>query len=287
VAIPIAQAQIDAANRLHVRCAQWSSTDRAFERLATGSPGWDRESCILKSAVINDLYSTRVFAIWRMAEHLTHVMANRPADEHDLAEAIASLPNAEGDAVERRHWSFASKVLHFFVDGDRYPICDSFCRIMVAYHLGLGGRVPDAGNPYRAFMANLERVRELSNIDASLRDLDRYMWLVGQYRDWLKKGDEAITNGELRGLFEDATVEVGRDTVPCPGKRRQSLCGALAGPRSLARRAELNEGRSPGHPPAAHQRCLGLAARSQALYLQPDLLAQTECSSLHASSATR
>ncbi len=210
-AIPITQAQIDAANRLHARCPQWSSTDRAFEQLGERFPGWGRESCILKSAAINDLYSTNVFAIWRMAEHLMHVMADPPADEDDLAEAIASLPNAEGDAVAQRHWSFTSKILHFFVDGDRYPIYDSFCRIMVSYHLGPGGRVPDAGNPYRAFMANLERVRELSTIEASLRDLDRYMWLVGQYRDWLKKGDEAITNGELRGLFESEEAEAQAD----------------------------------------------------------------------------
>ncbi len=155
-----------------------------------------------------------------MAEHLT-------ADEHDLAEAIASLPNAEGDAVERRHWSFASKILHFFVDGDRYPIYDSFCRIMVAYHLGLGGRVPDAGNPYRAFMANLERVRELSNIDASLRDLDRYMWLVGQYRDWLKK---ALWPG-------DAALRVGPSLTKeeAPGIRRPPINAASNSPRAPKR----------------------------------------------------
>jgi hypothetical protein len=52
---PIDRSQIDAANLLHHRCPQWSSTDRAFERMARLFPGWDRESCILKSAVINDL----------------------------------------------------------------------------------------------------------------------------------------------------------------------------------------------------------------------------------------
>jgi hypothetical protein len=210
-AVPITQVQINAANRLHTRCPQWSSTDRAFERLAKYFPGWDRESCILKSAAINDLYSTNVYAIWRMAEHLMNVMADAPADPDELAEAIASLLNAEGNAVERRHWSFASKILHFFVDGDRYPIYDSFCRSMVSYHLGRGGCVPDSANPYKAFMRNLQRARELSDVDASLRDLDRYMWLAGQFRDWLKKGEEARTNAELRELFEDEAAEVQAD----------------------------------------------------------------------------
>ena len=56
---------------------------------------------------INDLYSTRVYAIWRMANHLAQVMTDPPPDE-DLPEAIASLPSADGRTVERRHWSFAS-----------------------------------------------------------------------------------------------------------------------------------------------------------------------------------
>jgi hypothetical protein len=200
--VPITQAQIDAANRLHHKLPQWAASDRAFEQAAERFPHWDRESCVLKAAAINDLYSTRVYAIWRMAEHLMHVMADPPGDAGDLAAAIASLPGAEGGQVERRHWSFASKILHFFVDGDRFPIYDSYCRDMLAHHLGRGGRVSDPANPYRAFMANLGRLRDLSGLTASLRDLDRYLWLAGQYRDWLRKGEDARTNSELRSLFE-------------------------------------------------------------------------------------
>ncbi len=209
-ATAITQAQIDAARRLHERLPQWSSTDRAFERLAESFPGWDREACILKAAVINDMYSTNVYAIWRMAEHLMHVMAQPPADD-DLPEAIAALPAADGVTIERRHWSFASKICHFFIDGDRFPIYDSYCRDMIARHLGRGGCVSDPANPYRAFMTNLQRLRELSDRDASLRDLDRYLWLTGQYRDWLKRGDEAQLNSELRSLFEDDDPEAQAD----------------------------------------------------------------------------
>ena len=64
---------------------------------------------------------------------------------------------------------------------------------------------------YRAFMTNLERLRELSACDASLRDLDRYLWLTGQYRDWRKKREEAQLNSELRSLFEDNRPRVQAD----------------------------------------------------------------------------
>jgi hypothetical protein len=146
------QAQIAAARRLHGRLTIWTATDRAFQQLREGLPGWDLEACILKAAAVNHLYSTNVFAIGRMAEHLMGVMQKPPDDPVALVEAIASLPDAEGKAVERKHWSFASKLCHFFVCGARFPIYDSYCRAGVARHLGRGGYAEDAGNPYTAFV---------------------------------------------------------------------------------------------------------------------------------------
>ena len=210
-AIPILASQIDAARRLHDRLEQWSATERAFERLRESFSGFDREACMIKSAAINDLYSTRVYAIWRMAEHLIKVMAAPPEDPCELVAAIASLPGPEGHEVERRHWSFASKICHFFVDSDTHPIYDSFCRDMIAYHLGRGSCVSDRQNPYRAFRKNLEWLQQLSGLSVSLRDMDRYLWLAGQYRAWLKRGDDAQTNSELRSLFENESPEVQRD----------------------------------------------------------------------------
>lgn len=198
---PVTPAQIEAARSLHNRLPNWAATDRAFEQLRRHF-GWDRESCILKAAAINDLYSTRVYAIWRMAEHLMHVMADPPDDPAALVEAIAKLPMDDG-TVPRKHWSFASKVGHFFVDGDRIPIYDSFCREMIAYHLGSSRYSTDAINPYGAFITNLSCLRDESNLSCTSRDLDRYLWLAGQYRAWLENGENATPNTELRLLFTD------------------------------------------------------------------------------------
>jgi len=209
-AIPILSAQIDTAHRLYDQVPLWSATERAFERLKQSFSGFDLETCMLKSAAINDLYSTNVFAIWRMAEHLRKVMAAPPEDPCELVAAIASLPDREGQ-VKRRHWSFASKICHFFVDSDTYPIYDRYCRDMITYHLGRGGCVSDQQNPYRAFSKNRERLQQLSGLSVSLRDMDRYLWLAGQYRAWVKRGDDARINSELRSLFENESPEVQRD----------------------------------------------------------------------------
>jgi len=204
--IPVTQSQIDAAARLHSRLPQWASTDRAFERLSRHF-AWDLEGCILKAAAINDLYSTNVYAIWRMAEHLHNVMKAPPEAPEELVAAIASLPDEDG-TVRRRHWSFASKICHFFVNGDRFPIYDSFCRDMIAHHLGHVASLPDDGNTYRVFINSVERLRGESGLSVSLRDMDRYMWLAGQYRQWQKHGDEFPTNGELRTLFSSPDPEI-------------------------------------------------------------------------------
>ena len=204
--------QVEAAGRLHHRTTQWESTDRAFELLSKQLPGFSREACILKAAAINDLYSTRVYAIWRMAEHLHQVMTSQPPDDPvELVKAIAALPSSDGSAPERMHWSFASKIGHFFIDGDRYPIYDSYCRDMLAFHLGPAQHVRDQANPYRAFLKNIEKLRALSGLSSSLRDMDRYLWLTGQYREWLRSPDDAVTNSELRSLFQDNSAAMQDD----------------------------------------------------------------------------
>jgi len=210
--IPITQAQIDAARRLHDILEIWPTTDRAFELLGSRFPGFGPEATIIKCAAINDLYSTNVFAIWRMATHIVKTMETPPADPDALAESIARLPDEDG-TVRRCHWSFASKLCHFFIDADEHPIYDSYCRDMLAYHLGRGRCVTDAANPYRAFKQNLLKLRELSGVTASLRELDQYLWLAGQYREWRKRTEDARINGELRGLFEKPPTDGAREDL--------------------------------------------------------------------------
>ncbi len=46
-----------------------------------------------------------------------NVMVNPPEDPGDVVEAIASSPD-EDEIVRHKHWSFASKISHFFINGD-------------------------------------------------------------------------------------------------------------------------------------------------------------------------
>jgi hypothetical protein len=68
--VPLTQMQIDAACRLHQRLDQWWLSDAALKRLRETLPGFDRESCLIKSVAIKALYGTQVLAIVRMAEYV-------------------------------------------------------------------------------------------------------------------------------------------------------------------------------------------------------------------------
>ena len=209
VPVPLLPSQIAAAHRIYALTTQWQHTQRAFELLRERVPGFDLAACLLKVAAVNQLYGTNVYAVGRMAEHVAGIMAAPPDDLIDLVEMIACLPPAEGQKQTHRHWSFASKFAHFFVD-DRIPIYDWYVWEMVRFHLGAGFIPGDPAKPYRSLAENLARLRSLFGITCSAGELDCYLWLAGVYREWQRKGPIAQINAEAKAMFENPTPEVKR-----------------------------------------------------------------------------
>lgn len=123
-----------------------------------------------------------------------------------LVERLAALPKTPAQSVARRHFSFASKFAHFFIDRERFPIYDSHADGMVAYHLGRKEREKDPEHPYRAFVKNLHTLRERAGITCSAAELDRYLWLAGLYRAWRHNAKSQI-NIEVARLFESPSSE--------------------------------------------------------------------------------
>lgn len=179
--IPLSREQIDAANCLYNQLTQWKTADNALWALAEGFPQWDVASSLLKVAAVNQLYATNLYAVMRMAEHVALLMAHPCPEIEDaaLVERIAKLPTTSEEHKPRRHYSFASKLAHFFVDANRFPICDSLAVPMVEYHLGRDNCVRDDAQPYQAYVENLRRLSQYAGLAWSGRDLDKYLWLAG------------------------------------------------------------------------------------------------------------
>ena len=195
LAVPLSMSQVEAANRLHGKLLQWQITDRALQALHVNLPGFDIEATLLKVAAVNQLYGTNVYAVMRMAQHITKIMlvADKMEDA-DLVEKIASLPS-------RKHRSFASKFAHFFIDMERFPIYDSYAVKMVLHHLGKQGQDRKTEYPYKAFVEDLHILRRNAQFSCSIRELDHYLWLAGLYQVWLRNPDSPV-NTEVKELFE-------------------------------------------------------------------------------------
>ena len=202
LAIPLTILQIEAANELHLQLPQWKDTDDALRALYDRFPGFDVKATLLKVAAVNQLYGTNVYAVDRMARHIVDVLNAREGfDDIDfLVEELATLPR-------RKHISFASKFVHFFIDKERFPIYDSFAEDMVKFHLGRQGWIKDKEHPYRAFFQNLVKLKEqvCSQGPCTYEALDRYLWLTGLYKAHRTKANPKI-NREVEELFKALSI---------------------------------------------------------------------------------
>ncbi len=207
MAIPLLQSQDEAAVQLRGRLVRWAATDRALERLARQIPDFGFEASLIKVAAINQLYGTNIYAVARMAEHVSRIMTTTPdtTQEVELVERLAALPPACSDQKERKHLSFASKFAHFFIDDKRFPIYDSYAVEMLSYHLGAAGQVKDSDHPYRAYLINLVTLRNSLGFACSYRELDHYLWLAGLYRAWTRNPNAQINTEVATMLLSGGT----------------------------------------------------------------------------------
>jgi len=200
LAVPLLQSQIEAANKLHKQLSQWQVTDRALYTLHTHFPDFVVEATLLKVVAVNQLYGTNVYAVVRMAKHIVDILYERDnLEDIGLVEKIAQL--------ERKHTSFASKFAHFFIDKERFPIYDSFAEDMIKFHLGRQPWIRPDKHPYRAFVQNLARLKELagSQLSCTNEELDRYLWLAGLYKAYKCRANPKI-NREVEDLFESLSL---------------------------------------------------------------------------------
>lgn len=204
LAVPLVASQVTAACRLHNLMGGWRATDRALEALARRFPDFEHEAVLLKVAAVNQLYGTNLYAVARMAEHITRLMSTKTGHTPDLVDVIAKLPDGERP---RRHISFAAKFAHFFIDTEKFPIYDSYALRTVRHHLGQSVSAPPP--TYVEFARNVNRLKELARLGSSLRELDRYLWLAGLYRQWQISQDRISV--EAAALFASSSPDVKAD----------------------------------------------------------------------------
>ena len=196
--------QVLAAVEIRNALDGWSAANGVLSSLARMKWEDEHEAALAKAAVLNQLYFTNVMAIFRMAKRIESLAKDGVFDRDDPVEVVEAIAALDGENSKRKHWVFASKYAHFFIDTDRFPIYDRLAADMVLFHTGERMNISERENPYRLFYDRFIEVRGASGLSSrTCSDMDAYLWLAGCYRLWLKKGEKAEINREVFGYLAD------------------------------------------------------------------------------------
>jgi len=195
---PIRAIQIQAGATLRELLNPWNSTDNALTLLAIRFPDHTLEACLVKTATLNALYNTNVFAVWRMGEHV-HRVLNEPGRSNgpDLVDRMAQMD------ANRAHRSFASKYAHFFIDPEAFPILDQYVVKMLAWHLGHRRVWPES---YVEFHDWFNQLRPFCEGNPSTKEIDQYLWMAGMKREFDRSGRKYLS-ASVGDLFERTDTE--------------------------------------------------------------------------------
>lgn len=198
--IPLSPHLVRAACDLHATLMPWHRSDEALLAIRTGVPGFSPAATLAKVVAVNALYYTNVFALVRVAEHFSGVLARADLGTAgpELVDALADVPKGGTEKRKVRRLSLAAKFAHFFIDGDRFPIYDRYAVRMVAKHAGTS--MTSLDGRYAAFTAAFNALAISAGIVSQRRRLDRYLWIQGQYEEWSDQGK--ASSGDLEVAFK-------------------------------------------------------------------------------------
>ena len=138
------------------------------------------EDILIKCSTLNDFYSTNIFSIYPVAKHIFELNIDKRLKECDL-----TLVNDIADVTEldRRFYSFASKYCSHH-NPEQFPIYDNYVDKVLRYFR----RVDKFANfknedlkDYVKFKTILDEFKVYYALNQySLKDLDRYLWLLGK-----------------------------------------------------------------------------------------------------------
>jgi len=185
-------------NQIEAACKFWKDggwETKEFAQLKQVFPK-SQDAVMLKAVAVNALYGARVIAISKVGKRLEELLkashSTGPELVEELVDEIKSVTN-------RRHYSFAAKYAHFFINPD-LPILDQYAEYMVAKHLG---RAQGSQNPkrYLKFVEDIEKLKRLAGLTCDCTQLDAYLWVAGEYWCWKKEPQREI-DADLKRCFE-------------------------------------------------------------------------------------
>lgn len=159
---------------------QEEALDRLFQDYAPGNK--DIRDILLKAAALNAFYSTNIFSLYPVAEHILALDIDLRLQAGDPS-LVEDLKTVEGSGTVRRFYSFATKYCSHHRP-EEFPIYDHYMTVTLRHFRDRDAFAPfqdGALEDYRRFREVLQAFRERHGLrEFSWKELDRYLWQVGK-----------------------------------------------------------------------------------------------------------
>ena len=137
---------------------------------------------LLKVATLNDFYSTNIFSVYPVAEHILSLKIDERLSQGD-ATLVNEIQNVTINGVTRKFYSFSTKYCSHH-NPNEYPIYDSYVEKVLKYF-----RKTDKFSNFKN--ADLKDYQKFKNIiiafreyygleEFNLKEIDQYLWQLGK-----------------------------------------------------------------------------------------------------------
>ena len=137
---------------------------------------------LLKVATLNDFYSTNIFSVYPVAEHILNLKIDERLRQGDVT-LVKEIQNVTINGVTRKFYSFSTKYCSHH-NPNEYPIYDSYVEKVLKYF-----RKTDKF--FNLKNADLKDYQEFKNIiiafreyygleEFNLKEIDQYLWQLGK-----------------------------------------------------------------------------------------------------------
>ena len=137
---------------------------------------------LLKVAALNDFYSTNIFSVYPVAEHILSLKIDERLRRGDVT-LVNEIQNVTINGVARKFYSFSTKYCSHH-NTKEYPIYDSYVEKVLKYF-----RKTDKFSKFKN--ADLKDYQKFKNIiitfreyygleEFNLKEIDQYLWQLGK-----------------------------------------------------------------------------------------------------------
>jgi hypothetical protein len=175
---------------------RYSVADKAIEQLFNKFPeNRELEVVLLKTCIINDLYSTQIYGTFKMAEHILSSqidegLANGSPEIVDQIRTGHGIQKSKS-GIDINFYSFATKYCNWH-NNEHYPIFDTYVgKILYEY------QKKDEFSSFESIdLKNFNRFKEIildfknfyKLTDHNLKQIDKFLWIYG--KDYFTKVEQ-------------------------------------------------------------------------------------------------